>query len=81
MTRKNANPSRSEPTVVERGLPASFTFRPNEAFNVRVREYLLRHAISFNELCEAALIDYLARNPFWQRKHLRLPRGKRPRNP
>lgn len=76
MNRKSAS---ARAVQLVESLPASFTFRPAAAFNVRVREFLLQHSISFNELCEAALTEYLTRHPSWQRRHLRLPRGKRPR--
>jgi len=80
MSKKNGT-ARAEVTDAPEALPKTFSYRPADALNVRLREYLLDHGISFNELCDAAVIEYLARHPRWERRHLRLPRGKRPRNP
>lgn len=65
---------------VEPALPKSLSYRPkSHAVNVRLREYLLDHGVSFNEVCEAAIIEFLDRHPRWVRRTLSLPRGKRPR--
>lgn len=85
MSKKNGAARAHEPAAPVKAvtsadpIPSSFAYRPEAAMNVRVREYLLEHGISFNELCDVALTDYLTRHPSWQRRSLRLPRGKRPK--
>lgn len=73
MTRKNAAAREQQP------IPRHFSFRPTEVLNVEVREYLIANGISFNDLCESAVIEFLQRHPRWPKHDLRLPRGKRPK--
>jgi len=76
MARKNGAAKQAVP---EPELPRHFSFRPPEALNVEIREYLITNAISFNDLCRAAIIEYLVRHRRWPKHDLHLPRGKRPR--
>lgn len=59
-------------------LPKVFSFRPDDLFNVRVREYMIENNISFNDLCDIAVREFLERHPRWPRRTLRRPTGKRP---
>jgi hypothetical protein len=67
------------PKPVRPRMPSGMTFRPNDALNEQLRLYLLRNGITFNELCEAAVQDFLRAHPKWPRPSLHLPRGRRPR--
>lgn len=62
-------------------VPKSFNFRPrDEGLNERVREYLIRNNISFNDLCHEMIPEWLDDHRTWpKKKTLRLPRGPRPR--
>jgi len=75
MSKKTGTARAEQP---EPPLPKHFSFRPDEEFNVQVREYLIGHNVSFNDLCDAALREFIANHPRWPHRSLRLPRGRRP---
>ena len=77
MSRKGSAEQRELEVVPE--IPAHFSYRPAMPLNVRIREYLIANGISFQQLCEVALLNFLSAHPRWPNHDLRLPKGKRPR--
>lgn len=64
---------------VHADLPKAFTYRPDDEFNVVLREYMIENNISFNELCDVAVREFFRRHPRWPgARTLRRPRGRRP---